>query len=203
MEQKNRCKNELSNSFGEKGHRRCGPSSYAMHNSKQVFDELKLQTGDVFLDLGCGAGDYSIQASKIVGNSGMVYALDLWQEMLDGLAEDAVSMGLNNLQTKRADLNNRLPIETQSADICFLATVLHVMDLNKAGSVLFNEIDRVLKPKGRLAIIECKKEERPFGPPMHMRNAPEVLEAIVTQYGFKKHTEADLGYNYMMQFIKK
>ena len=49
-----------------------GVSSFDLQDSKLVFRELKLNKGVSFLDLGCGAGDYVIQASKIVGNSGIV-----------------------------------------------------------------------------------------------------------------------------------
>ncbi|NLE05482.1 MAG: class I SAM-dependent methyltransferase, partial [Crenarchaeota archaeon] len=53
-----------------------GPSSFWMHDSKTVFDEINLKPGETFLDLGCGNGDYSIYASKIVETSGTIYAID-------------------------------------------------------------------------------------------------------------------------------
>lgn len=201
MNIENRCKSE--HHFGHKSghnHHRRGPSSYSMHDSELVFSELKLKEGNIFLDLGCGAGDYSIQAAKIVGNSGVVYALDIWADLLDGLIEGADSQGLKNIQTKVSDINKPLPIEDNCIDVCFIATVLHAFKLDKEGKILFKEIHRVLKPDGRLAIIECKKEDGPFGPPMQMRNSPEELEAMIMPYGFEKLNYVDLGYNYMIQF---
>lgn len=62
---------------------RCGPSSYYVHDSGIVFEKLALKQGDILLDLGCGAGDYSIHAAGIVGESGSIFAVDLWPEMLD------------------------------------------------------------------------------------------------------------------------
>jgi hypothetical protein len=51
-----------------------------------------------------------------------------------------------------------------------------------------------------LAIIECKKEEMAFGPPLNMRISPKELEEGISVYGFQKTNYLDLGYNYMLLF---
>ena len=196
----NRCKNGCKNGLnhGQKNHRR-GPSSFAMHDPELVFSELKLKDGDSFLDMGCGTGDYAIQASKIVGDFGVVYALDIWMEMIDGLTKEAGSLGLRNIEAMVADITGTLPIKDNCVDVCFIATVLHTINISK-NRKLFNEVRRVLKSDGRVAIIECKKEDLSFGPPLNMRLSSEELEDSITQYGFKKINLVDLGYNYMIQF---
>jgi ubiquinone/menaquinone biosynthesis C-methylase UbiE len=171
-----------------------------MHDSELVFDKLSLRKGDIFLDVGCGAGDYSIYASKIVGDSGVVYALDIWEDLLSSLNEEAVLKGLKNIKTMVSDVNSSLPIEDHSVDVCFIATVLHSLEIDKDGEKIFKEIYRILKPQGRLAIIECKKEDLPFGPPKHRRHSAEELEEVVRVYGFKKTEYVDLGYNYLIEF---
>lgn len=201
MDNEKRCKSEhLSGDFRGHNHRRRGPSSYTMHDPELVFRELKLKEREAFLDLGCGAGDYSIHASKIVGNSGVVYALDVWENLLNGLEEEAVSQSLKNIQTKLSDINSPLPIEDNCIDVCFIATVLHTLNLDRDAKKIFSEVRRVLKPEGRLSIIECKKEDMPFGPPKHMRNSPEEVEEAIRPHGFEKLGYVDLGYNYMIQF---
>lgn len=190
------------NRYGQNGHRRCR-SSFWIHDPEQVFSELNLRDGDCFLDMGCGSGDYAIRASEIVGNSGKVFALDRWQDGIDDLTEKAGSLRLNNLRAIAADITAPLPIEDGSIDVCFLATVLHIFKLADVEGVLFNEIRRVLKPGGRIVIINCKREIQPFGPPVHMRQSPEELEGCINSYGFEKTSLADLGFHYMIQFIKK
>ncbi len=204
MDYKKRCKNEhLMGCNNRPGARRRGPSSFSMHDPDIVFGELKLKEGDSFLDLGCGAGDYSLQAAKIVGVSGVVYALDIREELLDGLLEEAAFQGLENIRTMVSNIDSPLAVTDNCIEVCFIATVLHLFNLNKDGKILFSEIRRVLKLDGRLVIIECKKEDLPFGPPMHMRNSPGELEAAITPYGFEKFSYVDLGYNYMIQFNVK
>ena len=185
---------------GNNGKLRRGPSSFWMHDPDVVFDFLALKQGDSVLDLGCGPGEYSIHAAGIVGDSGVVHALEKWDYMIDGLKEEAAARGLSNIKPITADITEPLPINDQSVDVCLLSTVLHIFKLSKIEKTLFTEIRRILKPDGRVAVIECKKEDRPSGPPKHMRVSPEELEASIMKYGFKKLGLKDLGYNYMIQF---
>ena len=48
-----------------------------------------LRPGNRVLDLGCGMGYFSIPAAVLVGEEGMVFAVDLQQRMLDGLKRRA------------------------------------------------------------------------------------------------------------------
>ena len=171
-----------------------------MHDPRVVFDELALKEGDCFLDMGCGPGDYVLQASKIVGNSGTVYGLDKWKYLMDGLAAKADSQGLRNIKAMVSDITGPLPIEEDCVDVCLLSTVLHIFNLSKIGKTIFNEITRVLKPGGRLAIIECKKEHQSFGPPIRLRLSPEEIEEALRPYVFERRRLIDLGYNYLIQF---
>jgi len=61
-------------------------------------------------------------------------------------------------------------------------------------------VRRVLKPAGRLAIINCKKEAQPFGPPIEKRFSPRETEKLVVPCGFRTLEQVDLGYNYLIQF---
>ncbi len=177
-----------------------GPSSFWMHDSEAVFEALALKPGETFLDLGCGPGDYAMAAAESVGPSGKVFAFDKWQHQIDRLKEDAASRGLDNIQARPADITGTLPITNRSVDCCMLSTVLHIFQLPVAEKTIFREICRILKFSGRLAIIECKKEEQPFGPPLEMRISPKELTASLTPFGYHRIDYRDLGYTYLIQF---
>ncbi len=136
----------------------------------------------------------------MVGDSGIIYALDKWAYMVDGLKEEATTRGFGNIRPITTDITEPLPIHEQSIDVCLMSTVLHIFSLSKIEKTLFPEIRRILKPDGRVVVIECKKEDRPSGPPKHMRLSPQELEASTAKYGFKKTGLKDLGYNYMILF---
>lgn len=179
-----------------------GVSSFEMQDSKLVFGELKLNEGDFFLDLGCGAGDYAIQAAKIVGHNGRVFALDQWKEVIDAMSEKANAHGLRNISVFESDIISLLPIEDRIIDVCLIAQVLHGFNLSKDAINLFKEISRVLKPHGRLAILEFTKKNVGFGPPMGIRLSPEEIESTMVQYGYKKISLADYECSYLIQFQK-
>ena len=65
---------------------------------------------------------------------------------------------------------------------------------------VFEESRRVLKPCGRVAIIEGRKEEMPLGPFLSMRLSPQEVEDAVRRYGFETIAVVHLEYNYMLQF---
>jgi tRNA-Thr(GGU) m(6)t(6)A37 methyltransferase TsaA len=184
---------------GAGGHRR-GGSSFNMHDPKLVFEELKLVEGDVFLDLGCGPGEYAMYAAGCVGESGVVYALDRVDSHIASLKRRAGEEGVRHMQAATVDITGPLPVDDDCVDVCLLATVLHIPDITRRAKELCTEIRRVLKPNGRLAVIECHKKARPFGPPEHIRLFPAEVKELMSQSGFTVLGEVDLGFNYMIQF---
>lgn len=184
------------------GHKR-GSSSYRMQEPGLVFDNLELTVGDCFLDIGCGPGDYTIRASEIVGNSGVVYALDVSQAMIDEVRKKTARKGVKNVRAIACDVTRLLPIENDFVDVCLMATVLHIPVVTGNVRALFAEVRRVLKPGGHFVIIECKKDNMCFGPPQEMRLSPKEIEAFTKPHGFKKTALIDLGYNYLINFVAK
>jgi len=177
-----------------------GPSSFRILDPEAAFAALALKTGDQVLDLGCGPGDYTLRAAREVGRSGRVWALDKWAYLVDGVRAEAARSELGNVSTTVADITEPLRISTGSIDLCLLGTVLHGMGLSLAGETLFGEVQRVLKPGGRLAVIEFNKEDKPFGPPEHCRLSPGDVRKALHPHGFHYLNQVDLGDAYLIQF---
>ncbi|MEZ7891282.1 MAG: class I SAM-dependent methyltransferase [Candidatus Wallbacteria bacterium] len=179
-----------------------GPSSFNMHDHEIVFTELNLRDRETFLDIGCGPGDYSIYASNFISEYGIIYAVDHSEEMLKMLNEKIKCENIKNIKVLKSDIYKQINLEDKIADFILISTVLHAKGLAKAKENLFKEIYRTLKTEGRLFIIECKKEERNFGPPFEYRVSPEELNGALIECKFKNVGYIDLGYNYMSKFIK-
>lgn len=177
-----------------------GPSSFDMHDEGLVFEKIGLKSGDTFVDIGCGPGDYALHAAEIVNTGGMVYALDRWKEMIQRMNERAEERGIVNVRGHVCDVTAPLPLANDIADACLMATMLHIVNLPKFGKGLFGEIRRVLRPGGRLCIINLKKEDQPWGPPKRMRLTPQECQDWVEPCGFVQTGYEDLGYNYLLRF---
>ncbi len=181
-------------------HRPTGPNSYRSDHARMVFQVLGLERGQRFLDLGCGPGDWSLAAGGIVGPTGQVFALDIWEAMVAGLNAEAISRGLGHVQAMVADITAGLPFSDRSMDACFMATVLHMPKVIPKIPVIADEMRRVLRPGGRLALIESLNPEAARGLPINPRLSPEGIERQMTRAGFRQTGRKDLGYNYLFHF---
>jgi len=180
-----------------------GRSSFALVDKNKVFGELQLEGGISFLDLGCGRGEYAMIASEIVGNEGVVYGIDLWEEGINFLQEEASARGSKNIKAMVADAGKKIPLEDTSIDVCFMATVFHDLVLANTAEGALKEVFRVLKEGGVLAILEFKKIDGPPGPPLSSRLAPEEVEERVIPYGFEIVGLKEMGpYNYLQSFLR-
>lgn len=178
---------------------RRGPSSYRMHDPELVFGRLGLRSGSVFLDLGCGCGDYALRAAEIVGAEGRVLAMDLHEKSTRLVEEEAARRGLANVSGQAGDMRRPLPFDAGSVDVCLIAQVLHALpDRAVSFPQVFGAVSRVLRADGVLAIIECKKEDAPFGPLLSARLAPEDLIPIAETCGFAARSSHDLGPSYLL-----
>jgi ubiquinone/menaquinone biosynthesis C-methylase UbiE len=178
-----------------------GKSSYDLIDKEKVFATLGLKRDTVMLDVACGVGKYSVAASEIIGYEGVIYAVDLWEEGINSLKQTVAEKGIKNIRPILGDVSKYIPLEDRSIDVVLMATVLHdLIEVNTEKGTL-NEVKRVLRPGGRLVIIEFKKIEGPPGPPVAIRLSPEETEKIVSGYGFKDEKVVDVGpYNYVSLF---
>src|SRR5579864_5444421 len=52
----------------------------------EVIEKLKLKPGDIVADIGAGSGVFSIPIAKAIAPNGILYAVDIDQQMLDFVA---------------------------------------------------------------------------------------------------------------------
>jgi ubiquinone/menaquinone biosynthesis C-methylase UbiE len=83
-----------------------------------------------------------------------------------------------NIEPIETDITTTTPLAKSSVDLIYLSTVLHGFSKDQIES--FNkEVKRLLKPNGRLAVIEIHKHDTPFGPPLHIRFSPAELKQAI------------------------
>ena len=110
----------------------------------------RLEPGETVLDLGCGAGTDLLIAAQMVGPEGRVIGVDMTSGMLDRARESAQVLGLRNVELHES-LIETLPLPEGSVDAVISNGVI---DLVPDKEAVFAEIDRVLRPGGRLQIAD-------------------------------------------------
>ena len=149
---------------------------------EQILAEIGLKPGDTMADVGAGDGFFAIPAAKIVGASGVIYALDSSAEAVAGLKDRARQAGLTNVRAVIGDADDTV-LCRRCADVALLANVLH--DFESPLKVLAN-IRQTLKPGGVLADLDWKKEpEQLHGPPLTKRLSQEEATALLIQANFE------------------
>ncbi len=122
----------------------------------KLIAELNLKGSEKCLDIGCGRGLLTVGIAKKL-TTGKVIGLDHWQATFEykygrQMAENNVQIeGVANFVEIVDGDALKLPFETEQFDIITSSLVIHhVKDGNKA----FNEMWRVLKPYGIIAIAD-------------------------------------------------
>ncbi len=181
-----------------------GRSSRDILDAEFVLESIGLKKGDNFLDAGSGDGYMSIAASKIVGDRGKVFAVDIWEESMNILKKEIQEKKINNIMAIIADISDKIPVENESIDLCYMGNVLHGFVQNEDYNEVMKEIGRILKKEGIFAVIEFIKRENTPGPPIHVRITPEVVEKIVSNHGFEVKKVIEAGkYHYGVISFKK
>jgi SAM-dependent methyltransferase len=110
----------------------------------------RVEPGEVVLDLGCGAGTDLLIAAQMTGPPGRAIGVDMTPPMLEVARASAREMQLGNVELHEA-LIESLPLEDESVDVIISNGVI---DLVPDKDAVFDEIDRVLRPGGRLQLAD-------------------------------------------------
>ena len=154
-------------------------------------------------DLGCGRrGYFSLQAAKLVGPRGLVYAVDILQPSLKSLESMAHLFGINNIKTVWGDLEieGAIKIPNESVDLVFLNNILFQ---TKNHEIIFKEVIRILKKNSRLLVTEWEKTSAPFGPDPSVRVDREYVKKQAGHIGLILEKDLKAGpYHYSLVFKK-
>ncbi len=172
-------------------------------DARSLLEETGIEEKMKIADLGCGSrGYFAIQAAKLIGEDGLVYAVDIIKPALQNVKNTAHLFGITNLRTIWADLEipEATKIPTESIDLAMLNNILFQ---NKKIEQVTGEAYRILKKGGKLLITEWKKTKAPLGPPMESRLSIEESKRYAKQAGLQFQKELEAGpYHYALIFVK-
>jgi len=157
------------------------------YNPEAVLQDL--HEGMVFVDVGCGDGFFTILASKKVGKTGKVYAVDIDSAGIEKLRSKAKAEGLTNITAKVGKAEDTVFCK-QCSDFIIYCMDLH--DFDDPAKVLQNA-KQMIKPMGHLIDLDWKKQEMPFGPPVAIRFSQEHASNLMKSSGFTVVDKRDAG----------
>lgn len=131
-----------------------------------------LKEGEVVLDLGSGAGFDCFLAAAKVGPTGKVIGVDMTPQMLEKARDTARKHEVKNVEFRLGEIEN-LPVADNSVDVVISNCVIN-LSVNKPK--VFQEIYRVLKPNGRIAISDLALLREL---PREIRESPEAYVSCV------------------------
>ena len=111
---------------------------------------VDLKNGETVVDLGSGAGIDAFLASKLVGKEGKVIGIDMTDEMLEKARKTSIANNYNNVEFRKGDIEEKIPIEDNSVDVVISNCVINLTS-NKTNT--FKEIYRILKKNGTARMI--------------------------------------------------
>ena len=159
---------------GQAGHRHAGKFTEGRLDNDLIVKSLGLKTGQVVMDAGCGNGYMAKIFAARVGPTGRVVALDPDKHFIQVLTGETAGTAIEPFQ---GDITRPTGLAGGSFDLVYISTVFHGFSATEKEG-FFTEARRLLKPGGRLAIVEVDKKETNFGPPLAIRVSPAELRAL-------------------------
>lgn len=166
---------ERGNPSEGRRHKHRGKFTEGFLDNELILKALNINSGQTILDAGCGNGYMSKLFSEEVSQSGKVYALDPDRYFIEVLKNETQG---TNIEAIEGDITRPTHLNESSVDLIYISTVIHAFSQQEMQGFL-QEVQRLLKPDGLLAIVEIEKKETPFGPPLKLRYSPEELKEII------------------------
>jgi ubiquinone/menaquinone biosynthesis C-methylase UbiE len=117
---------------------------------EEILSALDVRPGSTVVDLGSGAGYFSLKLARIVGDNGRVQAIDLRKLSLFFLKARALPRGYRNIQVIKGSAKT-LPVESNDADAVLICNTYHeLVDRN----AILKDVYRTLRQGGRLVIVD-------------------------------------------------
>ena len=134
-----------------------------------IWDKLEVDHPETVIDLGAGTGFFSVRFADMDGVN-QVYALDISEAMIEYIKTEVSPFHPRIEPVQMGE--SVIPLSDDIADVLVMINLHHEFHHPEA---LLKECARVLKPEGRLAIVDWKREDTAHGPPVSKRYREEEV----------------------------
>ncbi len=171
-------------------------------NPQHTIDQFELQSGAHVADFGAGSGELSFVTARAVGEAGRVYAIEVQKGLLERLKSHARGAKIHNIEAIWGDIE-RLQgthLKDHTVDAVLISNVLFQVG-EKSG--LVKEAHRVLKPGGKLLVVDWSESFGGMGPQPEQVVPKQAARALFEQQGFRFLKEIHAGAHHYGFILKK
>ena len=164
------------------------PERVESEKPEQLLDLLGITEGDVVADIGAGVGFFSLRAAERVGPTGKVLAVDVQQEMIDGLEMMIERFGHENIVPILGNVDDpKLP--ANSVDHVLIVISYHEWSHPVE---MMRHVRNAMKDDGQMLIVEYKAEDLSSRvQPLHKMSEADIMEEIPA-LGFRRDRVIDI-----------
>jgi len=144
-----------------------------------IWEKLGVSNPDTVVDLGAGTGFFSQRFARMP-NVNKVYALDIANVMVDYMKENVVPLH-DKIEPLKMD-ESSIPLPDDTAGVLVMINLHH--ELHEPVKIL-QESARLLRPGGKLAIVDWKKKQTEHGPPVEKRCDTETIQRQLAGASFR------------------
>ena len=160
-----------------------------------------LREDSIVADLGAGTGYYTVAVSPII-YKGRVYAIDIVKDFLTTIRNKVIDQDLNNVEIVWGNVEKigGSQLRDSIVDGVIASNILfQVEDKNK----FIEEIRRILKPKGRVLLVDWAVEQNNVFPKIKGTLPKDLAHDMFANKGFALERHIDAGpHHYGMILIK-
>ena len=169
---------------------------------KKVLFQIEIIPSDVVAEFGCGTGYFVFPVAKMTQGNGRVYALDILKEKLEVVDSQVKILGLTNVATKRVNLETEKGSGLQDESVDWVIMV-NMLFQNKNKELIISEARRVLKPGGKILVIEWNPQDTSVGPQKSVRISKEALLEMAQKLALGLEKEIEVSdFHYGLILVK-
>ncbi len=171
-------------------------------NPEKNISQFNIDPGHVVVDLGSGSGHYTLASATLAGRSGKVFAVDIQKDLLQRLKKAAHEQNLTNVEVVWGDIDEPrgTTLRDAIADRVIIGNTLFQVE-NKIN--LIEEARRILKPKGKLLLIDWASSFGGLGPQIEDIISKDSARVMFEAHGFVFDKEFNAGDHHYGLIFKK
>lgn len=161
-------------------HKLTDPRRLEFQPPELLWKTLNVKSPKVLVDIGAGTGFFAMPFCD--RSDGIVYACDSSEVMIDWMQENLPSKYRDKIIPYKTEENNT-GLDPGIGDAVYMINLHH--ELEDPTKMLL-ECFRIIKPGGKIMIVDWKYKEMEMGPPLSLRIPAEKIKEQLGLAGFNK-----------------